>query len=103
MWVEAMPFECHWNCSCHGPDSRGAHPYPMSMQNATNRREPMEGRGKLEDLDRSFDVAYWQAQGDCAIFAAAWELVVFAHRIKGLDERELELRRTVEAFQRLSN
>ena len=65
------------------------------------KRLAMERRGKLEDLDRSFDLAYWQAQGDSAKFAAAWELVVFAHRLKGLDERELRLQRTAEDFQRL--
>ena len=31
----------------------------------------MERMGRLEDLDRSFDVAYWQRQGSNAIFAAA--------------------------------
>jgi hypothetical protein len=25
--------------------------------------------------DRSFDIAFWQEQGDEAIFAAAWEMV----------------------------
>ena len=35
----------------------------------------MERKGKLEDLDRSFDIEFWQRQGSAAIFAAAWELV----------------------------
>lgn len=61
----------------------------------------MERRGKLEDLDRSFDLTYRQAQGDSAQFVAAWELVVFAHRMIGLDERELRFQRTAETFQRL--
>ena len=31
--------------------------------------------------DRSFDIAFWQKQGDEAIFAAAWELVELAEEI----------------------
>lgn len=70
---------------------------------ATKNTKPvrMARKGKIEDLDRRFDMAYWQAQGDAARFAAAWELVVFAHRQKGRDEREPRLQRSVEAFHRL--
>ena len=31
--------------------------------------------------DRSFDISFWQEQGDEAIFAAAWELVELAEEI----------------------
>lgn len=31
--------------------------------------------------DRSFDIAFWQEQGDEAIFAAAWEMVELAEEI----------------------
>jgi hypothetical protein len=31
--------------------------------------------------DRSFDVEFWQEQGDEAIFAAAWEMVILAEEI----------------------
>ena len=31
--------------------------------------------------DRSFDIEFWQEQGDEAIFAAAWELVELAEEI----------------------
>lgn len=60
----------------------------------------MEKRGRIEDLDRSFDVQYWQAQPEAARFAAAWELVELAWKLKGRDPRELRLQRTVENFQR---
>lgn len=33
--------------------------------------------------DRQFDVDFWQAQGDQAIFDAAWELVELAEGVKG--------------------
>jgi hypothetical protein len=62
----------------------------------------MERRGKIEDLDRSFDLQFWQAQSDTARFAAAWELVVMAYRVQGKDVRQLRLQRSVESFQRQS-
>jgi len=35
----------------------------------------MERKGRLKDIDRSFDTEYWQRQGSTAIFAAAWQMV----------------------------
>ncbi len=32
--------------------------------------------------DRDFDIAFWQEQGDEAIFQAAWEMVVVAEEVK---------------------
>lgn len=61
----------------------------------------MVRKGKIEDLDRSFDLAFWQAQDDTARFAAAWELVVLAEGFKGNNGRKLRLQRTVEALERL--
>jgi hypothetical protein len=61
--------------------------------------EFMERTGKLEELDRSFDLKFWQAQSDAARFAAAWELVVHSFIIKGKDVSQLRLQRTVEHFQ----
>ena len=60
----------------------------------------VEKTGKIEDLDRSFDLQFWQAQSDGERFSAAWELVVQAFIIKGKDESQLRLQRTVEHFQR---
>ena len=59
----------------------------------------MERYGRLSELDRKFDIAYWQRLGPAAIFEAAWQMVVDAHsqRPGGLDA--LRLRRTVEHFQ----
>lgn len=59
----------------------------------------MERRGKLEELDRSFDIAFWQAQSSQARFDASWELIVHATKVKGLDVRQLRLQRSVETFQ----
>jgi hypothetical protein len=60
----------------------------------------MERFGSIRDLDRSFDIEYWQRQGDSAIFRAAWELVEFYYRDQGLDPNELRLQRSLETFQR---
>lgn len=60
----------------------------------------MERYGRIEEMDRSFDIAYWQRLGPDAIFEAAWQMVVDAHkRLRGGTD-ELRLRRTVESFQR---
>jgi hypothetical protein len=60
----------------------------------------MERFGSLRDADRSFDIEYWQRQGDAAIFRAAWELAVLYHRDQGMGPDELRLQRSVERFQR---
>ena len=47
------------------------------------------------DADTSdFDREFWQAQGASAIFAAAWELVEIAHKMKGGQPDELRLQRS---------
>ena len=60
----------------------------------------MERFGSIRDMDRSFDIEYWQRQGDAAIYRAAWELVELHHRDQGKDPNELRLQRSVENFQR---
>jgi hypothetical protein len=60
----------------------------------------LEKRGKLTELDRSFDLAFWQAQPPEARFAAAWEMVVHYAKVKNLDVHQLRLQRTVENFQK---
>ena len=64
------------------------------------KTEFVERRGKLEDLDRSFDLAFWQAQPPNARFMAAWELIIHASRVRGIDVRKLRLHRATESFQR---
>jgi hypothetical protein len=60
----------------------------------------MERYGRIEDMDRSFDIAYWQKLGPAAIFDAAWQMVRDAYSRNSSDTDELRLRRTVESFQR---
>jgi hypothetical protein len=56
--------------------------------------------GKLSEIDRSFDIAYWQRLGDAAIFRAAWEMVEFYYRQQGCSADELRLQSSIESFQR---
>lgn len=60
----------------------------------------MEGLSRVSEQDRSFDIEFWQRQDSNARFAAAWELVVFAHQRKGRDASELRLQRAVESLER---
>lgn len=63
----------------------------------------IERMGKLEELDRSFDLKFWQTQTDVDKFAAAWELVIHSYIIKGKDVDKLRLQRTIEHIQRPSS
>jgi hypothetical protein len=64
------------------------------------RTSIIERRGRIEELDRTFDLEFWQAQAPQVRFAAAWELIVHANAVKGNDVRQLRLQRSVETFQR---
>jgi hypothetical protein len=77
----------------------------MSSQPLTESTSPlvMERLTRLEDADRSFDIEFWQRLGDDAIFAAAWEMVVFAHKFKGRNVSELAFQRTLRKTQRTSS
>jgi predicted nucleotidyltransferase len=50
--------------------------------------------------DRSFDIAFWQEQGDEAIFAAAWEMVELAEEIS--HGRKPTLQRTATTLKLLN-
>jgi hypothetical protein len=49
--------------------------------------------------DRSFDIEFWQEQGDEAIFAAAWEMVELAEEIN--HGRKPTLQRTATSLKRI--
>ncbi len=48
--------------------------------------------------DRTFDIEFWQEQGDEAIFRAAWDMVVTAEEFK--HGRQPRFERTVTLVQR---
>lgn len=72
----------------------------VEMVGEMRKRIVMERFGRLKDLERSFDLEFWQCQDAGVRFAAAWDLVVTASLIKGINARELRLQRSVENFQR---
>jgi hypothetical protein len=65
-------------------------------------RDLFERKGKLgQDSDEKLrDYAYWDALGDEAKFAAAWELVLLAYEVKGLNPDELRFQRHIEKLSR---
>lgn len=58
-----------------------------------------ERYGRLADMDRSFDIAYWRL-GPAAIFEAAWQLVVDAHMRRPGGADDLRIQRTVAHYYR---
>ena len=66
---------------------------------ASSSTPVIERLGKISDMDRSFDLAFWQAQSASARLNAAWDLVIFHQQLKGTAD-ELRLQRTVESLQR---
>ena len=75
----------------------------MVCHNRYNRimqSEFIEKKGKLTELDRSFDLKFWQSQSATDRFQAAWELVLHSWKVKGHDVRQLRLQRSIESFQR---
>jgi hypothetical protein len=64
------------------------------------RRTVTEWYGRLEDAEHFPDLAYWQSQDDETKFAAAWEMVIEAHQIRGEDIRESKLDKSVGGLQR---
>lgn len=51
--------------------------------------------------DRSFDIEFWQEQGDEAIFAAAWEMVELAEET--IHGRKPTLQRTATTIKRIGS
>lgn len=60
----------------------------------------VEHKGKIGELDRTFDLHFWQAQPPAARFNATWELILHYAKVKGLDVYQCRLHRSVESFQR---
>jgi hypothetical protein len=50
--------------------------------------------------DRSFDIEFWQEQGEEAIFAAAWELVALSEEFS--HGRKTTLQKTATTLKRIS-
>src|SRR5438128_5505321 len=49
--------------------------------------------------DRSFDIEFWQAQGDEAIFSAAWEMVEVAEEVRNGRKPTLQRLQLLNEFE----
>jgi hypothetical protein len=54
----------------------------------------------IGDEDRSFDIRFWQSQGDTAIFEAVTEMLKDYFLIRGKNADEFRLQRSVETFRK---
>ena len=50
---------------------------------------------------RSFDIRFWQSQGDRAIFEAVLDILHDYFLIRGKDANESRLQRTAESFRKV--
>lgn len=55
----------------------------------------------IKDNDRSFDLEFWQQAGAEARFEAAWQMVLDMLTIRGEDDNQSRLQRSVENIERL--
>ena len=59
-----------------------------------------ENYQRITDDRHSFDIRFWQSQGDRAIFEAVAEMLHDYLLIRGIDADEFRLQRTVESFRK---
>jgi len=59
-----------------------------------------ENYQRIKDDRRSFDIRFWQSQGNHVIFEAVSELLHDYFLIRGKDADEFRLQRTVESFRK---
>jgi len=55
---------------------------------------------RITDGSRSFDIRFWQSQGDRAIFEAVTEMLHDYFLIRGKNADESRLQRTIESFRK---
>lgn len=63
-------------------------------------RVVMTRKVRLDQLDRSFDLEFWQRVGAEGRFEAAWQAIVDLVALGLLDENQLRLRRSVTRLER---
>ncbi|MCX7830169.1 MAG: hypothetical protein N2445_03795 [Acidobacteria bacterium] len=56
---------------------------------------------KIDEDDRSFDIEFWQKAGEEAIFKAAYEMVIDYLILRGKNDTEQRLQRTIESFKKI--
>ena len=63
-------------------------------------RKTEENYQSITDDNRSFDIRFWQSQGDIAIFEAVTEMINDYFLIRGKNADESRLQRTIEDFRK---
>jgi len=79
------------------PERSGENP---SAPHTERMSIPEENYQRIKDDKRSFDIRFWQSQGDNAIFEAVWEMLHDYFLIRGKNADELRLQRSVESFRK---
>ena len=79
------------------------HGQPRMEHSGTSPARPgfafvMERFGSIRDMDRSFDIEYWQRQGDAAIYHAAWELVELHQRDEARTRMNSDFKELLKIF-----
>lgn len=60
-----------------------------------------ENYQRITDDKRSFDIRFWQSQGDLAIFEAVTEMLNDYLLLRGKNANESRLQRTIETFRKV--
>ena len=60
-----------------------------------------ENYQRITDDRRTFDIRFWQSQGDLAIFQAVTEMLNDYFLIRGMHADESRLQRSVESYQKI--
>ena len=68
--------------------------WPKGKKLMSTRKIAMTKLGKIRDMNRDFDLQYWQCQSPTARMVAVWEMTVFHHKLKKCNPHELRLDRT---------
>lgn len=55
---------------------------------------------RISESDRMFDIRYWQAQGDLAIFKAVTDMLRDYMLLRGCHADEFRIQRTIESFRK---
>ena len=60
--------------------------------------EILESYQKIGTNDDQFDIFFWQAQGEEAIFRAAYEMILDSLLLRGENVNEPGLQKSIESF-----
>lgn len=73
----------------------------LGAQHGDKMKVVEESYQSIKDSNRSFDVRFWQSQGDSAIFEAVSEMLNDYCLIRGIDANEFRIQRTIESFRKV--